>query len=69
MAGVRSSATAKAATAIVLGMLLVTGVLVLTTGLGVQDLGPVIVYGVALTAWWRCSSRPPSGRARASRCA
>ena len=50
MAVVRSSATAKAATAIVLGMLLVTGVLVLTTGLEVQDFGPVIVYGVALTA-------------------
>ena len=45
-----ASATTKAATVVVLGMLLVTGVLVLTTGLEVQDLGPVIVYGVALTA-------------------
>jgi hypothetical protein len=49
MSYVKSSSATRIAAGTVLGMLLVAGVLVLTTDvLGVEHLGPVIVYGVAL---------------------
>lgn len=49
MARVRSSRPTRIAAGALLGLLLVTGMLVLTTDLRVEHLGPVIVYGVALT--------------------
>jgi hypothetical protein len=46
---VRSSSTTRIAAGIVLGLLVIAGVLVLTTDLlHVEHFGPVIVYGVAL---------------------
>jgi hypothetical protein len=44
---VRSSSIIKIAAGVFLGMLLITGALLVTTDLRVEDSGPVIVFGVA----------------------
>ena len=46
----RSLSVTRLMAGALIGMLLVTGVLVLTTGLTVEYFGPVLVYGVALVA-------------------
>lgn len=60
---VTSSSITRIAAGIVLGLLLITGVLVLTTDLHVEHFGPVIVYGVAL-ATVLALVFAPTGKAR-----
>jgi hypothetical protein len=48
MTSMRSSSTTRIAAAACLGMLLVGAALIPITSLRVEDLGPIIVFGVAL---------------------
>lgn len=58
---VSSSSITKLAAGAFLGLLLITGALVLTTDLRVEDSGPIIVLGVSLASVFLLLFAPTKG--------